>query len=357
MGVLPAAPVSLADDVAAQPLDAGLRARLDLQTLEIGALRKALAKQQATIDTLERVAEYSGRALKPPRWLTAKPKKHDAPATLVTILSDCHFDEVVNPSELDGRNAYNRDIAELRLERYFTQVVRLARDHLAGMTYDGVVLMLAGDLISGDIHDELKDTNEAETLDTVLHWSERIAAGVAGLADEFGTVHCPVVVGNHGRRSRKPRTKGRARDNFDWLIGQLLARHFHDDARVTFDITDGTDVLVKIHDTNLLLTHGDQVSGGGGIGGHWPPLMRLVAKKRNRYEFDALCCGHWHSQVMSPGQGLIVNGTTKGEDEYGSVMGFKPEPPQQALFTVAPEHGVTFSAPVLVSAGRKAEGW
>lgn len=350
--------MSLKDDVEQSAgLEARLQARLNLQTLEMGALKRQVRNQQAEIDRLEAVAEYSGRALKPPRWLTAKAKKHDAPATLVSILSDCHFDEVVNPSELDGRNAYNRDIAELRLERYFSQVIWLARHHLAGMKYDGVVLMLAGDLISGDIHEELQDTNEAQTLDTVLHWSERIAAGVGALADEFGRVHVPVVVGNHGRRSRKPRAKGRARDNFDWLIGQLLVRHFDKDERVTFDIPDGTDTLVRIHDTNLLLTHGDQVGGGGGIGGHWPPLMRLIAKKRNRYDFDAMLCGHWHSLIMSAGQGLIVNGTTKGEDEYSSVMGFKPEPPQQALFTVAPEHGVTFSAPVLVSAGRKAEGW
>jgi predicted phosphodiesterase len=346
-----------AEVLAQQEASASDRARSAVLALEIGRLKKQVRDLTATVDTLERVAEYSGRALKPPSWLTRKPKKHNAPATLVSILSDCHFDERVDPSELDGRNAYSRDIAELRLERYFTQVVRLARDHLAGMRYDGVVLMLAGDLISGDIHEELQDTNEAQTLDTVLHWSDRIAAGVGALAEEFGRVHVPVVVGNHGRRSRKPRAKGRARDNYDWLIGQLLARHFNSDERVTFDIPDGTDTLVKIHDTNLLLTHGDQVSGGGGIGGHWPPLMRLIAKKRNRYDFDALCCGHWHIQIMSAGQGLIVNGTTKGEDEYSSVMGFKSESPQQALFTVAPEHGVTFSAPVLVSAGRKAEGW
>lgn len=357
MGLQPAAPVSFAEDVANQPTDAGLRARLDLQAQEIGALRKALAHHQATIDTLERVAEYSGRALKPPRWLAAKPRKHDAPATLVTILSDCHFDERVDPSEIDGRNAYNREIAELRLERYFVQVVRLARDHLSGMSYDGVVLMLGGDLISGDIHEELTETNEAQTLDTVLFWSERIAAGVLRFADEFQRVHIPVVVGNHGRRSRKPRAKGRARDNYDWLIGQLLARQFHADPRVSLEITDGTDILLNVHGTGLLLTHGDQVKGGGGIGGIWPPIMRMAARKRTRYQFDSVVMGHWHQLIMAPTAGVIVNGSLKGEDEYAAIGGFTPEPPQQALFTVAPEHGVTFSAPVLVSAGRKAEGW
>lgn len=332
------------------------RARADSLAVENGRQRKVIAEQQSKIDALERIAEYSGRALKPPKWLARPPRKGEKEATLVTILSDCHLDERVDPSEIDGRNAYDRVIAEMRMTRYFEQVVRLSRDYLAGMSYRGVVLMLGGDLISGDIHEELSQTNEAQTLDTVLYWSERIAAGIGLLADEFGTVHVPVVVGNHGRRSRKPRAKGRARDNYDWLIGQLVAKHFDRDDRVTFDIPDGTDCLVTVHDTTFLLTHGDQVSGGGGIGGIWPPIMRMAAKKRVRHQFDTVVMGHWHQLIQAPSAGLVVNGSLKGEDEYAAVMNFAPEPAQQALFTVAPGRGVTFSAPVLVE-DRKREGW
>lgn len=347
--------MGLVDDLAADALDTQ-RARNDQLAAENGRMRKRLAEQQQTIDRLERLADYTGRALRPPKWTTRTPRKGTKLATVVTILSDTHFDEVVDPSEVDGRNAYDRAIAELRLTRYFDQCVNLTRDYLTGMQFDGLVLMLGGDLISGDIHDELAQTNEAQTLDTVLFWSERIAAGIGYLADSFGRVHVPAVVGNHGRRSRKPRAKGRARDNHDWLMAQLLARHFDKDERVTFQIPDSTDAIVQVHDSRFLLTHGDQVSGGGGIGGHWPPLMRMIAKKRVRHQFDALCCGHWHSLIMSPNQGLVVNGSLKGEDEYASIQGYSPEPAQQALFTVAPGHGVTFSAPVMVE-DRKREGW
>lgn len=346
--------MSLADFHETAPLDA-LRARLDAAHQEIGRLRKTIAEQQARIDSLTRVADYAGRALRPPRWLTARTRKPEKAATLCAVLSDCHFDETVNPSEIGGRNAYDRRIAELRLERFFAQVVRLSRDYLTGMHFDGVVLMLAGDLISGEIHDELRETNEATTLDTVLHWSERLAAGIGMLADTFGRVHVPLVVGNHGRRTRKPRAKRRARDNYDWLIGQLLARHFDQDDRVTLDIPDGTDCLVRVHDTTLLLTHGDQVSGGGGIGGIWPPIMRMLARKRTRHAFDAVVMGHWHQLIMAPTAGVIVNGSLCGENEYAAIQGFTPEPPQQALFTIAPRHGVTFSCPVFVR--HDAEGW
>lgn len=346
--------MSLSDDLSQR--EEIHRAKNDRLQEEIGQLRRIIGEQDRRIQQLDAVSEYQGRALRVPKWLTKPTSKKDRKATLVTILSDTHFDEVVNPSEIDGRNAYNREIAEMRLERYFQQVIRISADYLTGVSYDGAVLMLGGDLVSGDIHEELQDTNAAQTLETVLHWSGQLAAGISLFADAFGRCHVPVVVGNHGRRSRKPRMKGRARDNFDWMIGQLLARHFDGDPRITFQIPDGTDAMVEIHDTRLLLTHGDQVSGGGGIGGIWPPVMRMIAKKRVRYSFDAVVMGHWHSLLMAPSAGVVVNGSLKGEDEYASIMGFAPERAQQACFTVAPEHGVTFSAPVFCD-DRKKEGW
>lgn len=346
--------MSLSDDLSQR--EEIYRAKNDRLTDELGKLRRTVAEQDSRIQQLEAVADYQGRSLRTPKWLTKHTAKKDRTATLVTVLSDCHFDEVVNPSEIEGRNAYDRQIAEMRLERYFQQVIRLSHDYLNGVSYDGLVLMLGGDLISGDIHEELQDTNAATTLDTVLHWSGQLAAGISLFADAFGRVHVPVVVGNHGRRSRKPRMKGRARDNFDWMIGQLLARHFDGDDRITFQIPDGTDALVEIHDTRLLLTHGDQVSGGGGIGGIWPPVMRMIAKKRVRSHFDAVVMGHFHQLIMAPTAGVVVNGSLKGEDEYAAVMNFAPERAQQACFTVAPGHGVTFSAPVFCD-DRKKEGW
>ena len=324
------------------------------------AERRELRDLRAEVDRLQRIADYSGRPLKPPRWTTPKRTAGEKRAIVCTILSDLHLDEVVNPAEIDGINAYDRTIAEQRLKRYFGNVGKLANEYLQGMAYDGCVLMLGGDLISGDIHEELAETNEGTALETVLFWTERLAAGISLLADTFGRVHVPVVVGNHGRRTRKPRAKRRARDNFDWLIGQMLARHFHEDSRVTFEIPDGTDVLVEVYDTRFLLTHGDQVGGGGGIGGIWPGVMRMRAKKQDRYSaqggFNTVVMGHFHQLIMAPDAGIIVNGSTKGLDEYAASINAKPERPQQALWTVAPGRGVTFSAAVHV-ADRASEGW
>jgi predicted phosphodiesterase len=332
-----------------------IRAKLSESTDTVGKLRKLLAKSEAELEKLEKLANFASRDLKPPKWLTPKKRVPGHRGTVCSILSDTHFDEVVNPAEIGYLNAYNRDIAEQRLERFTENTIKISRQYLTGVEFDGAVIFLGGDMVSGTIHD-MAETNETTAPDTALYWAEQLAATLETIVNEFGKLHVPCVVGNHGRLTRKPRTKQRARDNWDWVIYQVLAKHFRDDARVTFDITDGTDVLVQIYETRFLLTHGDQTNGGSGIGGIWPPIMRMVARKRVREHFDTVVMGHWHQLIMAPSQGLIVNGALKGLDEYAAISNFAPERPQQALWVTTPEHGVTFTAPVFVQ-DRAKEGW
>lgn len=315
------------------------------------------------VEELERVLGFVESAqdarLEPPAWLKpgqGRSKKH---ATLTLLLSDTHFDEVVKPEEVAGLNAYDRRIAELRLKAWADNSIKMARHYLSGVTYDGTVVMLGGDIFSGDIHEELAQTNEDTMLGSLLHWSEQITAALLMFADEFGKVHVPCVVGNHGRMSRKPRMKLRARTNFDWLLGKMVERHLANDKRFTFDIPENTDVLTTIYGYGHLLTHGDQVNGGGGIGGIWPPVMRMRARKAQRametgQPFSTLWMGHFHQYISTPY--LVVNSALKGVDEYAWVNNFGYEPPQQALAIVTPEHNITIQAPIFVM-DRKAEKW
>lgn len=327
------------------------------------SLRRQVDRDSLRIEELEKLLDFHDSITQakasPPKWLVPKKPKSGHRATVVALLSDTHFDEVVNPDELGGLNAYDRDIATMRLQRWAEGVIMLARHYLTGVEYDGCVVMLGGDMFTGNLHD-LAETNEDTLFGSLLYWSEQLAAAINLLVEEFGQVHIPVVVGNHGRLTKKPRTKLRARDNMDWLLGHMLARHL-ESGKVTFDIPNGTDAWVPVYGTMHLLTHGDQATGGGGIGGIWPPIMRMSARKAQRYAsegstFDTMCMGHWHQLIMAPEQGLIVNGSLKGYDEYAAVNNFRPERPQQAMWLVTPERGITLSAPILV-ADRKKEKW
>jgi hypothetical protein len=245
---------------------------LSKRASEVGALKARLSVVEKERDKLLQqvslIERVSTTAVERPEWATPSRKKsEDHRATLCLLVTDTHFDENVDPDEVDGINCYTREIAEQRLQRCFERALRLARQYLGGVKYDGVELMLGGDIFSGNIHEELKTTNADTLFGSLLHWIGPMVAGVGVLADEFKHVHVSGVPGNHGRMTRKPVAKQRAADNLDWLLYNLMAREMKSDARVTWNISKAADAHIQIYTMKYLLTHGDQFRGGSGISG------------------------------------------------------------------------------------------
>jgi UDP-2,3-diacylglucosamine pyrophosphatase LpxH len=349
-----------ADALKAQERDEE-RAVLNRRVASLTSQRdRALADLADMRRTLNLMSALDAEKTKPPRWL-APPTKGTHHATVNLLITDTHFDEVVRPEEVDGINAYNREIAEIRLEAAFKGAWKLARKYLSGVTYDGVCLMLGGDIFSGLIHEELKETNESDVIASVVHWIEPLEAGINLLAEEFGKVHVVGVPGNHGRNTRKPRFKGRATDNFDWLLYKLIERDFEKRSDVTVQVGNAMDAHVQVYNTRYLLTHGDQFKGGSGISGALSPLMLGAHRKTRRQSaagkpYDVMVMGHFHHELSLLSQGLLVGPCLKGYDEFAYGNNFPPSPPAQALWITTPGHGPTFSAPVFVM-DRKREKW
>ena len=286
-----------------------------------------------------------------PDWLTYMKGKRSGLTGIPTLfLSDIHFDEVVNPAEVEYLNQYNREIAELRIKHTFNTSLDLLTKKMHLPKYEGAVVMLGGDMLSGNIHEELAETNEHHILKSLYDLSELLIQGIGQFADEFGKVYVPCVVGNHGRLHKKPRAKGRIMDNFEYLIYHLIAKHFRSDDRITLEIPESTDAQFNIYSKRILLTHGDQFKGGSGISGIFPPLMIGRARKLQRQSavnkgFDLMAMGHFHQYIHT--ENLLINSSIKGLDEYAYISNFGYERPQQALFMVHPDHGITFRMPVL----------
>lgn len=327
-------------------------------------LRSAIANaERANADLRQRLGLFESLDSEPieaPEWLVtpSRDEKVGIPSLLVT---DVHYDEVVDLEQTGGINKYNREIADLRLERAFTRAVKLSRDYLSGVRYDGFNLMLGGDMVSGVIHEELKETNQAEIMDTVVSMVEPLVAGVHLLQEQFGKVHVSGVVGNHGRNTRKPRSKNRVTDNFDWLVYRLLMRETERLPGVSFNVPKSADALIQVYDTRYLLTHGDQFRGGSGISGIFTPLRLGAARKNEVYSYrgepyDVMVFGHFHQALPVPSLGLIGGGSLVGYSEYSAVNNFRPEPPRCEFWVTTPEHGPTFHAPVFVQ-NREREGW
>jgi len=333
----------------ASRLVTGLFDRLGEAQLEIRDLHSAKALDCKTVR--EVIFGLSNAKPEIPEWVINPPKAIHSPGVPTLFASDWHWGEVVDPEQINGVNKFNLRIAHARAKKLVERSIDLLKNHMVNPTYPGIVFPLGGDMVSGDIHDELRESNELATIPTVLDLLEVLCASVKALADAFGHVHVPCVTGNHGRSTIKIRAKGRVHTSYDWLLYCLLEREFKNDKRVTFQVSSGPDVSYSIFGHRYLLTHGDQFRGGDGMVGALGPILRGDHKKRSRngqigLEFDTMLLGHWH-QYCHLGR-VIVNGSLKGYCEYANANNFGFEQPKQALFMTHPRYGITFAMPVVL---------
>ncbi len=296
----------------------------------------------------------------PPKWLLPKStntrKRHGTPTIL---LSDTHWSEVVNPAEVSGYNAYSTPIAVQRMQRLLENSIKVT--DMIALTYDGVVVAFGGDMFSGLMHRELDRTNDMTEEEAIIFWTEQCVTFLLALADQFGKVHVPGIVGNHGRSTMDRRMPGkqRAKTNTDWLLYKNIAMMLAKDSRFTFNISESMDVLYDVYDTTYLGYHGNDFKGGNGISGIFSAVMLGRHRTESQYKafgktFNWMHIGHFHQNVTL--KGLLVNGSMKGYDEYAYSARFHPERPSQKLMITTPENGLTFDVPIWVD-DADAEGW
>lgn len=339
---------------------------------QVRALKAALASAQRDNITAEHVRKHiiglAAMRPDPPKWLVDVKRNPNGIAGVPSVMfSDWHWGEVVDPAQINGINEYNLDIARRRMRSLVETVIDLSFNHMTGANYPGIVVNLGGDMISGEIHEELTESNELPSMPTLLDLYGNLIWAITTLADRFGKVFVPCVVGNHGRTTRKPRAKNRVYSNFDWMLYQLLEKHFtaNGDARVQFLIPSGVDAHYRVYGHRYLLTHGDSIGGRGGDG--WSGMVLPVTKgnvktrissSRLGQDFDTMVIGHWHTYWPTPS--IIVNGCLKGYDEYAKVeLRASPEAPCQALWFTHPKHGITCHWRVLVDGAQQpvAKDW
>lgn len=323
-------------------------------TTIIENLKLELKVAQSEAATAEALRELIGSAkllvdsLHPPAW-TVAPKAAKSPGVPKLMLSDLHWGENVRPAQIGGVNAFNMKIAQRRLRTVVDSTIRVCKILDPEMRYPGIVVPLGGDMVSGNIHEELAATNDVNTMPTVLDLYGHLISSISLLADTFGNVFLPCVSGNHDRDTKKIWSKDRNHTSFGWLLYQFLAKRFENDQRIRFYIPDGSDALYRVYNTRYLLTHGDQFRGGDGIIGPLGPITRGEQKKNTRnaavgQDYDVMEFGHFHQRLLSAR--LRGNGSLKGYDEYAHANNFRIEPASQNFWITHPDYGITWDLPI-----------
>ena len=288
--------------------------------------------------------------LNPPSFSMKTELEKPTPEAMILFLSDVHNGEVIDFKQMGGRNSYNQDICQRRLERYFRGVVDLGIKHWSGPPPAVIYLILGGDMISGEIHEELAKTNDALSIPAVRSLSEWLIAGINTLMAAFPRIPINVVSipGNHGRTTRKPEMKGFALDSYDTLVAWTVERWFTAKGvkNITFSAPMSGDALIKIHGWTFLFTHGDRIGSRGGAGfiGAAATAARGMQRVIQDYAaegvvVDVVVIGHFHIAVELE-QGF-VNGCLSGPSEYSRSGRMRSHPACQWLLTVHPRFGVT----------------
>ena len=309
-----------------------------------------LERQAATDRTIrESVFKLAERPLEPPSWTPRPVKEHKQRESIILFLSDVHMGEVVSLSAMGGRNSYNMNIAFKRLERYFQSVVKLGTEHWTGPPPDRIYLVLGGDLVSGEIHEELAKTNDLQAIPAVRVLAEALAAGLQLLRDSFPAIPIYVisVPGNHGRTTKKPENKGFAINSYDVLVGLLLEWWATTKGikGVTFSAPHAGDAFVTIHGWNVLFTHGDRIGSRGGSGFIGPAATAARGMQKVVQDYlaegkaiDVIIMGHFHTPLEL--EFGIVNPSLVGPSEYSRSGRMRSHPAAQWMLSIHPRYGI-----------------
>lgn len=269
-------------------------------------------------------------------------------ATAFAVISDWHAGAIVKPNTVNFCNEYNPDIFEERAHNYFRNLLSLINKERAHVEIHTLVAGIIGDLIENSLHAELIEDQTLSPIEQMLLAQDTIAGGLDFLLKESDLEQIVVATcpGNHGRTTDKMRAATNYKNSYEQLLYWSLARHYKNEPRITFQVSDSYVNYTTVYDKVIGWHHGDGTKFQGGVGGLIIPLRKFAYRVNQQRKIDVLVNGHWHTQFID--NDIWSNGSLVGATAYGMKLGFAPERPQQIFRLLDAENDFTIYAPVLV---------
>lgn len=273
-------------------------------------------------------------------------KKHASVHEMVLLMSDAHFGEVVDPRIAMGLN-YNEDIAKSRIERMRDVTIRYKQLREASYPIQKLTVAVLGDMLSGDIHEELEINNQNPLPVSLVTLAYYLHDMGLSLSREFGSVEFVFVPGNHPRTTKKMRFKQRTTTNWEYVLGHFVKALAGDSYTVSIPLS-----IVPIHKVfgfRIGLHHGDSIKSNSFAGIPFYGMrqrreaVQALLRHLGQPAIDFLAMGHFHQPTVLEGTDatIIINGAIKGGDEYSIGNYFSSNDPVQYLLTFHEKHGLT----------------
>jgi hypothetical protein len=268
-------------------------------------------------------------------------------------LSDWHIGEIIKPEETEGFGIYNWDIAQERMKYIAQKFLGWVDTHRTTFNIPNLYVFGEGDWVSGDIHEELRRTNEFPLPVQATQAGKLLAQTVSTFAPHFDKITL-VEIGadNHGRLLQKPQSKQKSSNSMSHVVYEIANAYLQNHENIDIVTTEGMKHVVDMVGVKFLIEHGDTVKAWMGIPFYglerergreaikrmqamldaWRQEMEDMAK----LGFDYISCGHWHVPGIVSGN-ILINGSLSGTSEFDHGCG-RHARPSQVSFLVHPEH-------------------
>lgn len=240
------------------------------------------------------------------------------------LISDVHFNEIVNPTRIEGYNEFNNKICIEGLDKVFKEVHKFNASILK--------VYLAGDLVSGILH-QLDTKGELPVTESVVQLAKYLANRLNSISDLYNSIEVVMVNGNHSRLYPKPVSDFKAFD-LEHLLYEIMK---------SLIIKDN----IKTHysKSGYAIDNVGTIEKPAYVGIHHSDNKKLnplsSADVLKQFEiFDemfgvrtiSLMAGHTHKPIFSVnnrGGSILINGCVSGSNEYGFTNDFLPLKPYQ----------------------------
>lgn len=221
---------------------------------------------------------------------------------LLVSLNDIHFGAVVSNYWCE----YNSEICALMMRHYLCRIVEIAKTHGS----ENCIVFANGDLISGNIHQQIAVSNKENLIEQIMGVSELIACFLSVLSAHFKEVRFVSVAGNHSRLDQKDRAiqQERLDDIAEWYLHARMSE-FRNVVIGYGEKIDSTMYVMNVRGKNYVGVHGDYDPTPG----HIQALQTMVGKP-----VYAVLMGHLHHCCTNSVQGIrtVMSGSFLGVDDY-----------------------------------------
>lgn len=274
-----------------------LRKQLERRSVSAGSDELFVERLEETISKVAPSVKFISE-----KWRGDSSFKRNHGATEVLHISDWHIGEVDN---IGGFNSFNYGIACERVKTLTNKVISWTDMHRSMYRVDELVVLATGDMISGEIHDELKRTNEFPAPEQCVKAAMLVSKMVNELSSFFKKVRVEYIVQDNHSRTTKKMEFAPGTNSYNYIVGTIAQIMLRDNPTVEFNVYPDIQKVVQVEGMRYLITHGNSIRGGFAGIPYYGMNRKLGAEafiRMNMPEenhFDKIIIGHYHTPLLN----------------------------------------------------------